>query len=75
MKEIVKVQRPLSSNKDAPPWLIYSEGKLKMETRETDLIDPAVKSAMGDDPKGYFEAEWAAQGGWKIGARVKDQDW
>ena len=46
-----------------------------METRETDLIDPAVKSAMGDDPKGYFEAEWAVEGGWKIGARVKDQDW
>jgi hypothetical protein len=39
------------------------------------VVDPALKSAMGEDSKGYFETEWAAEGGWKIADRVEDQDW
>jgi hypothetical protein len=75
LKEVVKVQKPLSSNNDDPPWLIYDQGKKKVEERAAALIDRTVKAAMGNDPKGYFEAEWSAEEGWKIGDRVLDQQW
>jgi hypothetical protein len=75
MKEIVKLQQPLSSNDLDPPWLIYDQGRKKVESRAAALIDRAVKVAMGDAPKGYFEGEWSAEEGWKIGDRVLDQKW
>jgi hypothetical protein len=73
LKEIVKVQQPLSSNVGDAPWLIYDRGKKKVEQRALALIDSAVKATLGDDPKGYFEAEWSTEEGWKIG--VLDQKW
>jgi hypothetical protein len=30
---------------------------------------------MGNDPKRYFEVDWSAAEGWKIGDRIKDQSW
>jgi hypothetical protein len=75
LKEIVKVQQPLSSNVGDAPWLIYDQGKKKVEQRAVALVDPAVKTALGDDPKAYFEAEWSTEEGWKIGDRVLDQKW
>ena len=75
LKEIVKVEKPLSSNNDDPPWLIYDQGKKKVESRAPALIGRDVKTAIGNDPKGYFEAEWSAEEGWKIGDRVIDQKW
>jgi hypothetical protein len=46
-----------------------------VESRAAALIDRSVKAAMGDAPKGYFEGEWSAEEGWKIGDRVLDQKW
>jgi hypothetical protein len=75
LKEVVKVQKPLSSNNADPPWLIYDQGKKKVESRAAALIGREVKAATGNDPKAYFEAEWSAEEGWKIGDRVLDQKW
>lgn len=75
LKEIVKVQRPLSSNSDGAPWLIYDQGKKKAEQRAAALVDPAIRAALGSDPKAYFEAEWSMEGGWKIGAKVLPRNW
>jgi hypothetical protein len=75
LKEIVKVQQPLSSNVEDAPWLIYDQGKKKVEQRAVALVDPAVKAAIGYDPKAFFEAEWSTEEGWKIGDRVLDQKW
>jgi hypothetical protein len=39
------------------------------------LIGAEIKSAIGEEIKGYFEAEWSPDDGWKIGARVLPQKW
>jgi hypothetical protein len=41
LKEIVKVQQPLSTNVADAPWLIYDRGKKKAEQRAAALVDPA----------------------------------
>jgi hypothetical protein len=65
---------PLSSSSDGPPWLIYAGGK-KWRRGAAVLINQGVKSSMGNDPQGHFEADWSAAEGWKIGDRIKDQSW
>lgn len=73
---IVKVQQPLSSSHPNPPWLVYAEGRKDMRWVAATLVPGAVKDAMGEDPKGYFEATLAnPQAEWEIGERVEDQDW
>jgi hypothetical protein len=74
MSEIVKVQRPLSTNDLGNPWLIYDKDHKHLEHKPEATVPHGVKAAMGDDPKGYFMAIWSG-GGWKIGERVKEQKW
>jgi hypothetical protein len=47
---------------------------MHVEHSEESLMEKKVKAAMGDAVKGYFEAEWSPDG-WKIGKKVRDQDW
>ena len=71
MPEIVKVQIPLAStNRGAMP-LVYAKGHRRMVEQ---TIRAATAEALGNDPKGYFEAEFAG-GLWRIGKRVADQEW
>lgn len=50
---IVKVQRPLFPAEDAP-WLIYDQRRsFQIMMHPT----PELLEAMGDDLKGYFQAE------------------
>lgn len=75
MTEIVKVQRPLSSNAPGAPWLVYDKARTFVERKPEAAIPDAISTEMGDDPKGYFEATWSCPGGWSIGARIKDRKW
>jgi hypothetical protein len=74
MTEIIKIQRSLSSNYPSNPWLLFDKKQMHVEHSEESLMDKKVKAAMGDAVKGYFEAEWSLDG-WKIGRKVRDQDW
>jgi hypothetical protein len=74
VSDIVKIQRPLSTNDRGNPWLIYDKDKKHREFRPEDQVSSDVKAAMGKDPKGYFIGVWSG-GGWKIGERVKEQTW
>jgi hypothetical protein len=73
---IVKVQRPLSSNTDHTadlPYLVYDKARLHYAPQE---VAAEIKREIGAAPKAYFEAQWdTAELTWKIGNRVKDQDW
>jgi hypothetical protein len=68
---VVKVQLPLASSDATTLALVYAEGRRRM--RHTPLSSETL-AALGDDPKGYFAAEWKDDD-WVIGARVTDQDW
>ena len=70
---IVKLQRPLLTTRP-PMWLAYGKTRHpKWFLAERDLPGP-VLTAMGDDPKGYFEAT-VAKGKLVVGERVDDQPW
>lgn len=69
-ERIVKVQIPLYGGNNGIA-LIYSRGRKNM--REQDL-EASVKEALGKDLKAYFKAE-LVDGFWKIGPRVRNQDW
>jgi hypothetical protein len=75
MREIVKLRRPPFAQQIAPPWVIHDQGRMKVETRAAILVSQAIKEAVGNDPLGYFQAEWSSEEGWKVGARVPDQKW
>lgn len=71
---IVKLQRPLGSSGPTPPALVYNEGR----SRQWMLYmgDAELQRLLGDDLKGYFEAEVdAASNRPRIGRRVPDQAW
>lgn len=72
--EIIKVQRPLSTNDLGSPWLLYDQKRAHVEHRLEASIDEQVKAAMGTAPKGYFGAEWTGKE-WKIGAKVPAENW
>jgi hypothetical protein len=74
MSEIVKIQRPLSSNEIGNPWLIYDKDRKHTQHKPESSVPEAVKTAMDGDVKGYFMAIWSG-GGWKIGDRVEEQKW
>jgi hypothetical protein len=74
MSEIVKIQRPLSTNHWGNPWLVYDKSQKHVESKPEASVEPSVKTAMAKDPKAYFLAVWSG-GGWKIGERVKEQKW
>jgi hypothetical protein len=74
MSEVVEVQRPLSTNDLGNPWLINDKDRKHMEHKPESTVPEAVKTAMGDDLKGYYLAIWSG-GGWKIGERAKGQKW
>jgi hypothetical protein len=73
---IVKVQRPLSSNAEHTadlPYLVYDKDRLHYAPQQ---VAAEIKREIGTAPKAYFEAEWdAGTVMWKIGKRVKDQNW
>jgi len=68
---IVKVQIPIVSNDPARPALVYAE-RHKNQVQQS--LDAATVAQMGDDLKGYFEAEFK-NGRWIIGKRVADRKW
>ena len=69
-ERIVKVQVPLYGGKSGVA-LIYSRGRKNMREQ---ALDASTKEAIGTDAKAYFKAE-LVDGFWKIGQRVRDQDW
>jgi hypothetical protein len=75
MIAIVKVQRPIASNSDNPPYLIYASGHRHMQEVGEATIPSAVVAAMRNDAKAYFEAEWIDPVGWALGKRVSEQKW
>lgn len=73
MPTIVKVQ--VAQFPKGAPALIYD--KARKWTEHVNLAKD-TKAALGDDPKGYFEATLKTDGGgryWLIGKRVSDQPW
>jgi hypothetical protein len=75
MTDIIKVQRPLMTNDESAPWLIYDKSRKRQQQIPESVVPPAVVKAMGNDAKGYFEGYWSSIVGWAIGKRVKNQDW
>ena len=68
---IVKVQRPLSSNAENPPALVYDQGRTfqKFLPMTGDLA-----ALIGHEPKAYFEAQIVA-GLVVLGKRIPPQPW
>lgn len=69
MTTIVKVQQALFPA--GASALVYGEGRSMVAQME---LPKHVRKALGDDPKGYFEAT-RSNGQWVIGKRVEDQPW
>jgi hypothetical protein len=71
--EIVKVQRPLAYTGAPPGWLIYTNDPQHPRSQAQEPT-PEMIEAMGNDPKGYFEAVWT-EGEWNVGRRVSARLW
>lgn len=73
MSEIVKVQVPLAgADVGSGRFLVYAKN------RKHTVIQPipeAAMKALGENPKGYFNATWSSIVGWAIAERVADQSW
>jgi hypothetical protein len=72
---IVKVQVPLSSSHPRPrnTCLIYASGRRHITEQ---VVDDDVLRAIGNDLKGYFEAEWSGTEWIITGShRVTDEAW
>lgn len=74
MREIVKVQLPLSSSDPSLALpLVYAKGGKRMAQQP---LNHATKVLMGNDVKAFFQAEYQPSlHRWLIGARVKDRSW
>lgn len=71
--EIVKVQAPVVGAKSR--WLIYARDPQNPRMQEQTPTG-AMKSALGYDLKGYFEAVWnETDKYWTVGKRVGEQSW
>lgn len=68
---IVKVQRPIVGDAG---WLVYAQGRDRVQILSGDKIDQKWRSAMGDDLKSFFKGSWGP-GDWVLGDRVADEDW
>ena len=72
---IVKVQVPLFSSRPREQrpdvGLVYAKGHQNMREQR---LTPAVLAALGDSPKGFFEATFT-DGAWDIGRPVGWQSW
>lgn len=72
---IVKLQRPLASNRANPPWLIYDRDHSFQVLVAAERLPAHVLKAMGDRNVGYFEV--AARNGQvtQWGRMMTDQHW
>lgn len=70
---IIKVQRPLTSNMETPPYLVYNEDRSLMD--HVTLEDPAIIDWFEGDPKMYVEARLWIDGTLQLLRRVEEQDW
>lgn len=73
---ILKVQVPINESRLGDPYLVYSEGRKFLKILPS--LPQAVLEPLGDDLKGYFNANVENDGAhWKIewGTRVDDQPW
>lgn len=75
MTETVKVQRPISTNDPAAPWLIYDRARKHAVSVPAKVIPAHVVKAMGDDYKAFFVGAWSSIVGWGLSERVKDPGW
>jgi len=75
MTEIVKVQRPVTTNDPTAPWLIYDKERKHVQQRPAHLIVNHVKEMMGNDYKMYCMGAWSSVVGWGISKRVKNEAW
>lgn len=75
--EIVKVQRPLAfagfARTETPGWLIYTNDP-QQPRMQAQAPTPEMVAALGDDPKGYFEAVWNGSQ-WEVGRRIEAKLW
>ena len=77
-RQIVKLQRPLSSNEPDVPWLIYGKGRTNMATIPDSMIPAEVRAAMGDKAKRYYYGrlvDGPTGKLWQLEGIAPDQDW
>lgn len=76
--EIVKVQRPLSTNADDEPCLIYDSRRKRDVTVPFAKLPPEVRAALDAYPKVYCVATWRPLArSWEFApyALTKEQPW
>lgn len=72
---IFKVQRPIVSGMENPPWLVYAKWHKHMTYLSDNEITPAVREAMGEDFKAYFEGRCLPGGQVELIRRAGEQPW
>lgn len=77
-RQIVKLQRPLSTNEPDVPWLLYGEGRTNHVLIPDSMVPQEVKDAMGDRAKRYYYGrlvDGPAGKVWQLEGIAPDQDW
>lgn len=70
---IIKLQRALFPPDG--PWLAYNEDRSLQSSIDDAKVPTAVKNAMGDRPKGFFNTTLDERGRLIWGQPVKDPGW
>jgi hypothetical protein len=72
---IVKVQRPLSSSANDPPWLVSDQTRAINEFVAVNDVPSSVVKAMGTAAKAYFHVVRDADGRLIFGSPAAAQPW
>lgn len=79
--EVVKVQRPISTNDPNIHWLFYGEGRTNTAMIPEAAIPAEIKAAMGKRKKAFFwgrlEPSKTQPGtfNWMLGDEAPEQEW
>lgn len=74
MDVICKLQRPLATNDEARPWLLYNQDRSIMVEIPDAKITPFIRDRMGNDLKAYWQCR-LKDGELDFIKRTDPQDW
>jgi hypothetical protein len=80
-EQLVKVQRPLSTNDPEAPWLLYGKGRANTAMIPQRLVPDAIKQAMNGQAKAFFwgslepSPDMPGTFIWALSKRAPDPGW
>jgi hypothetical protein len=72
---IIKIEVPIAGKGKERNWMLHDRSHERYQFLPDRCVPETLRRAMNGDHKGYFVAVWQGDAGWRVGARVADQEW